>query len=1436
YGADTNCGLHMIGTGGNTAFDPIFCDYENGDYTIGEFSPCAPNIHECGELIGALGVGCIHPGFDLTFHVAVDGDNDAGIGSPEHPFATIQFAIDRSQDRDTIIVHDGTYIGRGNHHIRFAGRSIVVRSENGPEVTIIDGESHSIGFKFDSNEDSTSILEGFTIANGYYANSNGGGVVCTGSSPTLRNLIITNCTANSGGGMYLAESSATIDDCLIVGNSCPYIGPYGRAHGGGIYLRQSNPTITNCTIVGNHAASCGPALYLSSSAPSISNTVIAFNSGPSTVCCYSTISSPILNCCDVYGNEDGDWGSCIEDQADINGNFSLDPVFCDTAAGDYHLSGLSPCLPEANSCGQLVGAYGLGCEDFNNLWHVSIDGDDLLGDGTMGNPYATIQYGIDMAQVGDMVMVWDGTYTGEGNREINFGGKGIIVKSASGAETTIIDCEMAYRGFDFQSNEDSTSILDGFTITNGRGYNGESGTHMAGGGIRCQSSSPTLRNLIVTDCEATLGGGLCLFESNAIIDRCLLAGNSCPELFTFPNPANGAGIYLANSNPTIVNCTLVDNWVPPSTGKGAALYLHSSIPTITNTIIALNRGPSTVYCESAHPTFSCSNIYDNEGGDWTGCIADQAEINGNFSLDPIFCQASTGNYHLRSDSKCTKDNADCGVQIGALGIGCYANAGPTWYVSPDGDDIDGDGGEFYPVATIKRALELSASANSAHIILKDGIYSGDGNRDMELGDRAVTFRSVNGPESTIIDLGGTKLDQHFGFHAVGISGGNYPQVTIEGLTIKNGYTHRGSAIYAESTTIRILNNIITGGTTTSHGGGIFLAGSLVLIKGNIIENNHAAFGGGISAWGQEQAYTIQIIDNTIRNNTTSSTLYTPTGGGVLCMDAANLIFENNVVVGNAAEQGGGLYISGTDCTLTQITLANNSAGMGSAILAHQGAVKLKYSIVAYSKGGSCVDHMDGRANGSVTLSCCDVYGNEGGDWTGYIADQATLRNNYRANPIFCDTASGDYNISTNSPCLPASTGCSEITGAGDTTCTLNLWNGPNWYVSVSGDDLTGDGSNDYPFATIQNTINSAHEGDTVVVTNGTYTGDGNRDIDFNGKGLVLRSLGGPEVTIIDCQGTEQEPYRGFLILNGEDSTTIIEGFTVRNGRAPGGAPYGLHFGGAILCMNSSPTIRMCVLEFNMAGFGGGICCADSSKPIIEDVTISGNIAYANGGAIACYQSNPELRNCTISGNKATRGGGLYCSFSNPVVDNCIITNNTAFGDPDSESARGGAICAFDESRPIIANSVIAGNGSAGYGGAIYSRDNSKPIIIHVTMVNNWAPAGAGIYVAASDTVASVRYSLIVFNGDGSAVVCDSAAAPVFKCTDIYGNTGGDWVGCIADQAGIEGNLSADPLFCDTTGGEFGVRTDSPTLPLNNSCGELLGALRVEYESCEPPMA
>ncbi|MCH7549632.1 MAG: PKD domain-containing protein [Candidatus Krumholzibacteriota bacterium] len=189
------------------------------------------------------------------------------------------------------------------------------------------------------------------------------------------------------------------------------------------------------------------------------------------------------------------------------------------------------------------------------------------------------------------------------------------------------------------------------------------------------------------------------------------------------------------------------------------------------------------------------------------------------------------------------------------------------------------------------------------------------------------------------------------------------------------------------------------------------------------------------------------------------------------------------------------------------------------------------------------------------------------------------------------------------------------------------------------------------FSTIQAAINAALPGDTVLVASGTYTGVGNKNLDFGGKGIVLLSESEADSTIIDCEGSG----RGIWFHSGEDTMAIMDGFTITNGSDSTG-------GGIRITSGSSPQIRGCRINGNTAvSVGGGIVVLGSSSPRFTECDIVGNQGSFNGAVyISGVGTSPRFTNCRIAGNAAADGGGVFvASSSTPTFTDCTIVGNDA---------------------------------------------------------------------------------------------------------------------------------------------------------------------------------
>jgi len=298
----------------------------------------------------------------------------------------------------------------------------------------------------------------------------------------------------------------------------------------------------------------------------------------------------------------------------------------------------------------------------------------------------------------------------------------------------------------------------------------------------------------------------------------------------------------------------------------------------------------------------------------------------------------------------------------------------------------------------------------------------------------------------------------------------------------------------------------------------------------------------------------------------------------------------------------------------------------------------------------------------------------------------------------------------------------------------------------------------YDFNTIQAAIDNANDGDVVIIAAGTYTGGGNRDIDFKGKAITVRSTDPNEpnivtTTIIDCNGTQENPHRGFYFHSGENLSSELNGVTICNGyvtQALGS------LGGAIYCESGSgPKIINCRIINSMAfswplagaGSGGGVAGCDGE---IINCLISGNGAMYGGGLADCDGS---IQKNIITNNKAGYlGGGLF--VCDGVIQGNTVSHNIAM-------AYGGGLAGCSG---IIRNNVIACNRTYGRGGGMSSRYSGNPVVTNCIVWGNLPDQ--------LDQVPVVRYSDIE---DG-------------------------WPG--------EGNIDADPCFADTNNGNYHLKSQA----------------------------
>jgi len=354
-----------------------------------------------------------------------------------------------------------------------------------------------------------------------------------------------------------------------------------------------------------------------------------------------------------------------------------------------------------------------------------------------------------------------------------------------------------------------------------------------------------------------------------------------------------------------------------------------------------------------------------------------------------------------------------------------------------------------------------------------------------------------------------------------------------------------------------------------------------------------------------------------------------------------------------------------------------------------------------------------------------------------------------------------------------------------------------------------DGSGDY--LTIQEGIDAAVDGDEVVVCDGTYTGDGNRDLDFHGKAITVRSENGPDNCIIDCQGSEVDPHRGFYFHSGETPAAMVQGLTIRNGYVHQETPG--RYGGGVYCSSASPTINNCTITGNTGEwYGGGIYCWGSGNPTITDCTITNNTAQ-DGSGVCCRDSDATITNCTIQENFGAYSWAIYLSGGSPLVSNCTIQENAAGGiDLNDVSA-------------VVTNCTIIRNEWYGLNA---NTDETEMVITSCTIAENWAGIQAsgsgltiercivednsaiGVYLSGGSTMADCTIA-----GNGSGGVSCGSGATVANCV-IEGNTGSG-IHCSGYGGGEAAHISNCRISGNSSDSGAGIRCYSNAAPWIVNC-------------------
>ena len=670
-----------------------------------------------------------------------------------------------------------------------------------------------------------------------------------------------------------------------------------------------------------------------------------------------------------------------------------------------------------------------------------------------------------------------------------------------------------------------------------------------------------------------------------------------------------------------------------------------------------------------------------------------------------------------------------------------------------------------------------------------------------------------------------------------------------GLFIKNSSPHieansilenavdiiGGGGIYIQDASPRILGNNITANKSKYGGGGIEMANSSPFVDENTIAENVALMGGGIRVWNNSSP---SIVNNTISDNSALD------GGGILIIDNSSPSVVGNTIVDNSAGKGGGINILyHSSPKIEDNTIVDNKAlsnGGGIRVALQSSPVIFHNTIngnTARQGGGIDVwNHSQPTIMGNTLTRNTAWQG--GGIYAWEYSFPITINNNFQFNTA--DVNGGAMWASFTSQILDLegnNIGKLDPLNTYDGSSAEPMYMEPepaSAPITESGKELLV--PEDFP--TIQEAINNAQGGDTIIVSPGTYF----ENINFKGKNITVRSENPKDMSTVQATTIDGGAIGSVVTFeNQETAAAVLAGFTIRNGSKRGGIFCYYHsnptisnniiientaedHGGGIHIWNSSPTIIDNTITNNVTtDQGGGINCDHSCSATIKNNYISENIAFGGAG-ISCYESSPIIEDNIITGNMAIEGlgGGITMGYSSPtIIGNSIIENEVSPGDRTDISGEGGGImidCCY--SSPLVENNIIRGNHAEGGGGGI-TVESDLSLIRNNIIENNVAHSGGGILanLYSSGKIEGNAISSNKANTSGGGIsIYNYSTVYVTKNTINNNMAGSDgsgggiwcWNNC---SSVIENNIIADNQ-AEYGGGISCYQDASPTIRYN----------------------
>ncbi|MBN2413510.1 right-handed parallel beta-helix repeat-containing protein [candidate division KSB1 bacterium] len=1159
---------------------------------------------------------------------------------------TIQTAIDSAAAGDTVLVQPDTYV----ENINFNGKNIVLASlflttgeTSYISQTIIDGDSSASVVTFESGEDSTAVLTGFTITNG--SAGDGGGISCYNSSPVLMNLIITGNLAADGGGIDFNNSSSKLEAVTISDNKAGWVGGgincgddsnlrmtdviitgnTSGLQGGGICCGESSTLQLTDVIITGNTALYGGGIYCEQSNPQFINTTICNNTAilfGGGIYFYDSIADfDADRRCNIYHNT-GIFG--LDLYAEV-----LQPIkivadtFTVKSPTDYHA------FPPNKYTFDILSAK---VPQVSADLYVSPVGDDTNSGLSELDPLRTMSSALTKILADTLnpltIHLAEGVYSSSKTGEkFPLGWANFVSLSGLSDTSVVLNAEGEIAVLAFLMDNDI--IVENLTISGGQI------------GTACIGSKMDFKNVIIKENAATgefedVGGGFTCEYSRLNLENVKISNNTAAE--------NGGGINSMESSLNLVNVTISDNTSPEN---GGGIYCKETELTCKNVTISANAA-----------TLNGGGLFSEE----TNLVGEKVTVTGNTAAS-----RGGGMYNRYSDIDMDNCSFTANKALGDFG------AAFAFYNEGDPDYAD-------HAYSVKVKNSLFASNNTPGVCA--GIYIGKAGGDMSIVNAVIDeCELINNSALRNTGMRMTRVN-HFDIrnsifinnkaiqYAAGIEFASYSTGSVSNCLFSHnrgategGYYNSGAVSVWSGSNVNFINCTVTD-NSAAYGSGLTVGGGGIATATNCI------------FWGN--AFDQIAMDKWNEMGGTLTLNYCDVQGG---KNHVNVIDELSVLNWSSGNQNADpLFV---DTENNDYHLTDNSPCISAGIDSIR--ISNNWLIAPFTDIGG-----NSRPNPAGTIPDIGAYESEigfagsniaAGEVSGFwqanrspylVNGEITIPDNQilSIEPGVRIEFTGQYKLNVQGRLLAVGTPEDSITFTAQNRETG--WGGISFNQTPSSNDsskiiycklLYGKAAGTWP----------------------NQNGGAIRAINFE-KLIISHSL----ITQNSANGADATGG-GIWLSN---SSPVIKNNFITHNQAPGG--------GGIICWNSHPLILHNTIGHNHAsdGVGGGLTIFNGSHPVLDGNIIANNVAPFGGG-VNCYLSSPLMINNLIVDNQSAGGGGGVVCNSEPnavLIHNTICNNSAADG--------GGGIICGGRACPVIINTIICGN-TAGWNEQIDTWDETS---------------------------------------------------------------------------------------------------------------------------------